>query len=521
MIIEKTKNSIRNSISGIFNKIIVILLPFVIRTIIIRKIGVEYAGIGNLFSSILDILSLTELGFGSAMVFSMYKPIAEDDSQTLGALLKFYKKIYLTIGTVVLIIGIILLPFIPNFINGEYPKDMNLYVLYLIYLLNSASSYFALGYRSSLLTAHQRNDIKSNVNSILSIFQYLIQIIILSLFKNYYLYALMIPVFTIFGNIVLAIITSKKYPKIKCKGELSVSQKENITSKVKALFGHRLGAVILNSVDNIVISSFLGLYVLAQYNNYYYIMNAVFSIVCILYQSLAAGIGNNMINETKESNYDLMKKLLFFFSWVTGFCFICLVCLYQPFMQIWMGSELVLPFIYVILMASYFYIRSIRYVVLTFKDSIGMWNEDKIKPYVEAIVNLILNITFVVIFKGLWGIILSSILAMLVISMPWETYVLLKKHFNESVKNYYAQIAKYLMVTILICFTTFMVCCSVEFLGLSDILTFILKMILTILFSNCMYWIIYHKRCEYKFFKNRLSSVMRKIFKINIDKGGV
>lgn len=185
---SRTQNAIRNIFTGVFNKIIILLFPFVIRTVIIKKLGTEYLGLSSLFTSILQVLNLTELGFSSAIVFSLYKPIAEKDDNRICSIMNFYKRIYRIIGFIILVMGLIVLPFLPNFIKGSYPSDINLYILYLIYLFNTVITYYLFAYKSALLNAMQRNDIINNVNSITVIIQYILQIIILYCTKNYYIY---------------------------------------------------------------------------------------------------------------------------------------------------------------------------------------------------------------------------------------------------------------------------------------------------------------------------------------------
>ena len=194
MVIEmsRTKNAARNVLFGLINKIIVLLFPFAIRAIIIQTLGSEYLGLNSLFTSILQVLNLAELGFNSAVVYSMYKPIAENDTNTICALMNLYRKIYRIIGIIVVVVGLILLPFLSYLIKGSYPTDINIYILYIIYLFNTGLTYFLFAYKSALLTAHQRSDVISNVQSIAFILQYVIQIIILLKTKNYYMFVIVL-----------------------------------------------------------------------------------------------------------------------------------------------------------------------------------------------------------------------------------------------------------------------------------------------------------------------------------------
>ena len=510
MVIEKTKNTINGSIFGIVNKLIITIFPFIIRTLIIKCLGEQYAGLNGLFSSILEVLSLAELGFGSAMVYNMYKPIDDGDKTKIRALLMYYKKIYLLLGTIILLIGLCITPFIQYFINGTYPSDINLHIVFMIYLINSSCSYFALAYQSSILIAHQRNDIKYNIHSILIVFMYIIQIIVLVVVKNYYVYIIFTPVFTILINVITAIVTRKKFPDYYPKGSISIEEKKNIRKLLKALIGHRLGAVVLNATDNIVISAFLGLTILTIFGNYYYILNAVFSMIYIIAQSMVAGIANLIIKSNIEYNEKLLMHLLFAFSVLVGICSCCFVGLYQLFMKIWVGEEFVLPFVYVLLFTFYFYVRSIRYVILVFKDACGMWQADFWKPYVESLTNLVINIVLVLLTKQLWGIILSSIISMLFVAFPWEVNVFYKNYFDKNPSIYYFNIIKYFLVNIIVIAITFIVSSFTDYFIYNDYINLIVKLILIVCIGGILYVLVYFRTENFKFIIEKLFRKFKK-----------
>ena len=209
MKIERTKNTVKSSIWGLIEKITNIILPFIIRTVLIKKLGAEYLGLSSLFVSVLEVLSLAELGFGSAIVFSMYKPIANNDYKTVGSIINYLKKVYRIIGIIMLIIGILILPIIPDLVKSDIPSNINIYLIYLIYLGNTVSSYLLFSYKSTLLNAMQCNDIISRVNFFTSSVLRIIQIIMLIIVPNFYLYALITPIITIFNNIIISIVMKK------------------------------------------------------------------------------------------------------------------------------------------------------------------------------------------------------------------------------------------------------------------------------------------------------------------------
>ena len=451
------KNAIRTMVFGIINKTIMIILPFVVRTIMIKELGVEYGGIGSLFTSILQVLSLTELGFGSAMVFNMYKPIAENNIEKICQLLNFYRKVYRIMGGIVLFIGGIAYIFLDVFVNGDIPTGINIRILFLLYLINTVIGYFTFSYKSSLLFAHQRYDIYNNVLTILNVVNYIYQGFALVIFKNYYAYIITMPVVTVLVNIICARIVDKRYPMYKPSGSLSSAEVKDIRKRVFALAGHKIGGVLTNSFDNIVISTFLGFYILGKYNNYYYITNSLNGFLIIATNALTAGIGNQMVREKIGTVKNGFMEISALFCWIIGWCSICLVCLFQPFISTWVGNDMLLPFSTVLCLSLYFYVYNTRYIISIYKDANGMWGADVLKPYVEGFSNLFVNILLVK-HMGVNGVVISTILTMGLIGMPWETHALFKGYFVNGERKYWIRRFQYALLTIMAAVPTFWIC---------------------------------------------------------------
>ena len=271
MRIEVVKNAKRNLVVGLANRIILLVLPFILRSAINLTLGAEYLGLNSLFSSIIQVLSLSELGFSSALVYHMYKPIAENDYDTINGLLSLYKKAYKIIGIVVLASGIILTPFLPYIINGTSPNGINIHVLFLIYISNTAISYLMFGYRQSLLVAYQREDLNSIINLFVQVGLQVSQIVVLLLTNNYYIYVLCMPIFTICNNMWILFVSKRLFPWAKPIGKLSKETLQDIKRLVAGTFIQRACAITRNSLDSICISAFLGLTITGIYNNYYVI----------------------------------------------------------------------------------------------------------------------------------------------------------------------------------------------------------------------------------------------------------
>lgn len=494
MKIERSKNASRNVVFGFLQTIYSQIVPFAMRTIMIYVMGIEYLGLNSLFASVLSVLNLAELGVGSAMVFSMYKPIAEDDKVTICALMKLYRTYYRIIGLVIAVVGGALTPFIPKLINGTVPDGINVYVLYLINLATTVLTYWLFAYKNCLLGAHQRGDISSKIGIVISTITYGLQIVVLFATHNYYIYIIVAFAMGAVNNVVTAIIVDKIFPDYHAIGKLPKDQVEEINKKVRDLFTAKLGTVVVNSVDTIVISAFLGLKVLAVYQNYFYICNAVFGFITIIFGACTAGIGNSIITETEEKNFNDLKKFTLMISWIGGFSCCCFACLYQPFMELWVGKDNMLGYSYVILFCVYFYLRIINQLFCTYKDAAGIWHEDRYRPLITAIANLGMNLIMVQ-FWGLYGILLSTIISTMIIGTPWLMKNLFTVIFHNNPKKYIIKILVYLFVAII----DVAICVGISrFLTFDSlILTMIARLIVCAIVPNLSFFIIFRKSNEF------------------------
>lgn len=493
--IERTRNASRNIFFGVILKAYQILVPFLMRTAMIYLMGVQYLGLNSLFTSILQVLNMAELGVGSAMVYSMYKPIAEDDNATICALMKLYKTYYRRIGLIIAVVGCILTPLIPKLISGDVPIGINIYTLYLLNLGATVLSYWLFAYKNSILQAHQRTDIVSKVTLVTNTMQYGLQILVLWIFRNYYLYVIVMLITQAMTNIATAIFADRIYPEFKPLGQVEKKKVREINQRIRDLFTSKIGGVIYDSADTVVISSFLGLTVLAVYQNYYYILNAISGFIVVIFSACTAGIGNSIVVETKEKNFNDLNKFTFIICWIAGFCSCCFLCIYQPFMELWVGKDLMLSFSAVICFVIYFFTRQLNALFNLYKDASGMWHEDKYRPLAAALTNLVLNLILVQ-FIGIYGVILSTVLAILCVGMPWLMHNLFTMIFEK--KNLWPFLRKlgwYCIVVSVSCVVCYVVCTFIDF-GL--VLTIIVRGMICCLIPNLIYFLFYRNTQEYQ-----------------------
>lgn len=494
MKIERMKNATRNITFGMVLKTYQIAVPFFMRTAMIYFMGVQYLGLNSLFTSILQVLNLAELGVGSAMVYSMYKPIAEDDTKSICALMRLYRIYYRTIGVIIAVIGLVLTPFIPHLIKSDLPSELNVYMLYLLNLAATVLSYWLFAYKNSLFQAHQRVDVTSKITLGTNTFQYTVQLVVILFFKNYYIYVIAALFTQALTNIVIAVATTKIYPDYKPVGSLEKSAVKDINGRIQDLFTSKLGTVIITSVDTVVISAFLGLTELAVYQNYYFILISIIGFVTIIFQACTAGIGNSVIVETKEKNLNDLKKFTFLIAWIAGFCTCCFLCLYQPFMQIWVGEELMLGFAAVIFFCVYYFVYEINQLLNTYKDAAGIWHEDRFRPLVTALSNLGMNLIMVQ-FWGIYGVLLSTVLSTLFVGMPWLLHNLFTVLFEkEQLGGYLKRLFQYVVVVLVSCFACYFIS---GFFRLSAWGTLIVRAMVCCVVPNIIYFVAYRNMPEF------------------------
>ena len=428
MKIERTKNAARNIAFDGMLKTLNMVLPFLTRTVMLHYLGVQYLGLNGMFRSLFAFLNLAELGVGSAMVFSMYKPIAEDNTEEICALMRLYRTFYRAIGLFIAVMGLALTPFLRRLILGDIPAGMNLYILYFMNLGYTVLSYWLFAYKRCLLDAHQRGDIGSKVGLCVQIVEYTLKYVTLIVFRNYYLYLTIQLLSQVAVNVFTAVQVTKRYPQYSARGRLPREKVLDIFRRVRDLFTSKFSYVVFNYADTLVITAFMGLAALAIYQNYYFILTSLRTFLDVIIAACIAGVGNSLVTESEEKNYRDLSRFTMLFGWVMGVSSAMLLCLIQPFMQIWMGEENLLAFRYVICFAVYFYTMGMNKIINMFKDAAGIWRRDRFRPLVAAMVNLGLNLA-TVRRLGLYGVLLSSVVSIVLVQIPWLFHNLFQEVF--------------------------------------------------------------------------------------------
>lgn len=466
---SRIQNTKRNILASYMLMGLQIIFQFVSRSVIVHSLGEEYLGLSSLYTSILQVLNVAESGFSVSIVYFMYKPLAYGNVDEVCALLSFMKRIYRYVGTIILCLGIIIIPFLKLIIKGSVPEDVNIYILYVLYLLNTSVGYFLFAYKTSLLTALQRLDLTKITNCIVMVVQYSFQIISLVCFHNYYLFVISMVLGTALVNVFNNLISIKKFPEYVCAGELSKNTKREIWKKVKGLLVCNISGVTYTTFDSITISAFVGLNSVAIYNNYLTIENAVASIIILIRTAMQASVGNSVAVESVEKNREDIGFWQFLFSGLAIWCATCMICLFQPFMKLWMGKGMLLPFVDVILLGVWFVLTVVQQAFHLYLGGAGLWNEMKLIYILSTGFNLIMNVLLGKI-GGITGIILATVLSSIIFGVFGQCIIIFKCYFHASSRKYIFRQFSYFIISGLVVCITYFACSFVKLNGIKELI---------------------------------------------------
>lgn len=504
---SRIKNTIKNSFFAIISQLIIIILNFISRSIFIYVLGQEYLGINGLFSNILTMLSLSEMGIGSAIVFNLYKAVNENDNKKINELMSFYAKIYKIIGLLMLVFGFIC-TFLIQFLIKDNPFDINfLKISFLLLVINNASSYF-LSYRSCIIFANQKDWICKLSNMIIQSIGLVVQIIVLLLLKNYLVYLVVQIIFTVLSNLTQYIISKRMYPNviISYKSHLSPELFKDIVIRVKALMLHSISTAINFGTDNIIISKFVGIVETGLYSNYSMIINTLNGFVTLMLNGVTASMGNYIVSMTKEDTYGIFLKLNFICQYIYGLSAVCLICLIDRFINLWTGVGNNLNIYTVILLIINFYILGVRQSIMITRNAGGLYTNDQIVAIIKPLINLCFSIIFVIKI-GLSGVFLGTLISQVVADIILYPYILYKKFFEKDIISYYINYIKFFSIITAISVGCFYIGIIMD--GISNgFISLVLTMLFCVFIYNFIIFILYKNSSEFEYAKNILKKII-------------
>ena len=438
------KKSILNVGVSIAFKIILLIANILVRRFLIRYIGNEINGLNSLFISILDFLSVAELGVGSAITFCMYKPIVEGDGDKISALYGLFKKLYLIIGAVIVAGGCIVMPFLKFLAKDYQTVDVNLYFTFFLMLISVVLTY-AFSAKTSLINAYKNNFITTTISSSGTLLQCGMQILVL-IFTRSFVFFLVCRIAAVLAQwCVTEIVTRKKYNDIlKNKQQIDVETRQEVTKNVKAMFMHKIGTVLVNTVDSLIISAFIGIVLLGKYSNYTTIMTAMQGTIVLFFTPLTSIIGHLYVEENKE-RVRQYYNFFYAFNFIIGCVFFLgYYGIIDNLVTICFGADLELSKSISFIVTLNYFIQFMRQSTLLFRDATGTFYYDRWKPIIEGVLNLTLSIGCVLLFKHLWGeeiaivgVIVATIVTNLFVCHIVEPHVLYKHALCAPAKNYY------------------------------------------------------------------------------------
>lgn len=507
---SRTHYSILNISTGIIGYIINTIFGFVCRMIFVRCLASDYLGINGLFTNILTMLSLAELGIGSAIVYALYKPLAEDDQDKIASLVDFYGKAYKTIGIVVGIIGLALLPFLNTIIREQPNIKESISSIYLLYLFNTASTYF-FSYRGSLLMAAQQNYIVTGLNYIITICQSIIQIIYLLLTKEYYGYLIIQTIGTFIYNFTISKIAVKKFPYIVKKDikPLEKVERKSLISNIRDLTLYKISGLLVNSTDNIIITYFNGLSVSGITSNYTLFTNTLTSLLNQIFNGINSSIGNHnalVSNKEKEKMFNNINLINF---WLFGWATVGIIIVASDLVGLCFGSDYVMSNEIPIVLAINVYMVGMQNAVWTYKNTLGIFHYGRFMQFGTAILNIIFSILLGKIW-GVFGILFASAVARGLTNTWYDPYCVFKYGFNTNPIKYFRKYLKYLIIILIDILMCYIVC---SFINLSYFINLILKIIICSLITNIFFILCFKSSTEYKYIKQVLLNILHKLIK--------
>jgi O-antigen/teichoic acid export membrane protein len=506
----RTLNSVKNIIASTIASVVTILIGLIVQKVFIDHLNIEYLGINGLFTNIVSMLGIVELGIGLAIVYSLYKPIANSDIPTVKSLMQFYKKSYRVVALIVAAIGLAIMPFL-ELVTGKVSIPENISFIYLLFLLDVILSYL-LAYKRSMLYADQKNYIVNSVHTGYTIAVNILQMLVLIFTANFILYLVIKIIMRIIENIVLNTIADKRYPFLKEKDVLPLDAtiKKDIFTKIKALFFHKIGSFIVLGSDNIIISTFLGVAVVGLYANYLLVITAIGTLVSQVFSAITASVGHLLVTSSPDKSHEVYKRVRFANFWLAAFVSIGLLVSMDSFVKVWIGEQFILPLGVLVALAINLYLNLFRSALGSFKEAAAIFHEDRFIPIVESAVNIVAAIVLLHFF-GLAGVFMGTICSNFVLHLFSYPRYVYTKLFKRSYVEYYKEFGSYLIVALLVGAITFGI--SRMVIVDNSILQLATNVAISLVVPNVLFYILYRKSEEFNYFKILVGKMIRRLRK--------
>ncbi len=491
----RTVNSLKSVLTGVGGQALTFLLQFVNRIVLINTIGVQYLGISGLFTSVITILSIGELGIGTAICYALYKPLAQNDTKKICAIMNLLKNAYRIVGVSIAAFGVIFYPFLPYFMKGTTDL-VNVDIVYALYIADSAFSYFFFAYKSALLQADQKKYVVNIIGNIASVATIALRTLVLALTKSYIAYMVVQTVGNISKSLAGALAVNKRYPYLRegKKEKLSKAERKDIFKNLFALALSRISLTLMNSTDNLIIANRISMIVVGFYSNYALITNAITQLVKSVFSAFTASIGNLFAGADKQKSEFIFRCLNFLNFWVYGFCAICLFNLFNPFIALVWGADMVFDELTVLIIVLNFLTEGLQNAVMSYKDACGIFWQGRYRPLVSVIINIVLSVVLANVM-GVAGIFLGTIISRFVTTWWFDARLVHRYAFGISPKKYYvryfASLLRVCMVGGVIYFATLPLAAH------GNLALFAVRLLSCIIGVNVVFWLRFRKSEEF------------------------
>lgn len=491
----RTKFALINIAVNVASYIAMLLPAFWIRRVMLQTLGEEYLGLTSLFQNLIGLLALAELGIGGAIVYALYKPIAENDYAKANSLLAYYQKAYIKISCVIAATGISLMLFFPQVIKTDIARP-TVIIAFLIFLQSTLMSYW-FSSRLSLFFVAQRNYVVTALASGFRLVTLLLQIGLLYLMKNYFVFLLVQVGLDALYFMSVNVFAKKYFPWISSAArELTTNEKKDLHKRTSAVFCHKLGSFVVLGSDSIIISMFVSLAAVGRYSNYYMLFSTATTVVVKMLDGVAAGIGHLLATESGEYSYDVHKKLMFINFVIVSFISILLACMTKSFISLWLGADFSLDAAVIWLLVFNFYFLAMRFSVERFKEGAGLFVQDWWSPVAEAALNLGLALLFVQKW-GIAGVLLATTLSNLCVVFWVKPLIVYRDVFKKPLSYYFLSYAKYLFVALFALGLSY--AATVLLPTVSLLTTLIRDTALICIIVSALYWALFRRTDEFRF----------------------
>lgn len=494
----RLKKSMLNVLIALISYVISFIPIIIIRKVFINTLGVEMLGLSSIYANILGYLSIVEMGIGSAIIYSLYKPFKEKNGLKISGYIKYYELFYKKVGILVFLLGIVIAPNIGKIFNTEID---NFIVIggFILFLINTVIGYM-FTYKHCIFNAAQENYKLTIALTISKIIIAIFQIFVLIKFNNFFIYLLIQIIVNLIMYIMLNKYIHNKYNWIFCKeGSLTLDEEKDLKKNIKALFFHKIGLVFVFGTDNIVLSYFTNLKTVAIYNNYLIIINALNGLISSAMISITGSIGNLITSTKKEYIYDVFKRILFLNFWTSSFICITTFNTINHFISIWIGNEYFLDEFSIFLIIINMYFQMTRATIDRFKEASGQYYKDRYAPLIEGIINLVFSIILVK-RMGLSGVLMGTLISNFFVVFWIKPFIVYKYLFKKPVKLYFKIYFKNIIINIIPLIITAIISSYIS--KYETLNMFIVNCLTNLLIINSYYILIYRKNLDYIYFKN-------------------